>query len=275
VAEIRIPFPPGADLVQPYPVHLAEFDGPLDLLLHLIRKNEVDLKNLPVAEICRQYHEYLMLMQELDLEVAAEFLYVESLLVHIKSQMVLPRAATEGGPQEDPREELVRRLLEYRKYKAAAETLHEIEVQRLGVWARPTVKPEAAEPAEGEAAEPEEETDLSDVSLFDLLGFFKTVLERYKAAHPKAMEIQHPAFTIRQKMEEMLARVRSGSGAAALSDIFQSLSGRAEVIATFLAVLELLRMGMVRALQAEEFGEIYLDATGEERSLENYEEAYR
>jgi segregation and condensation protein A len=149
---IRIPVPPGAELVQPYPVRLPQFEGPLDLLLHLIRKNEVDLKNIPVAEICRQYHEYLMLMTELDLEVAAEFLYVEALLVHIKSQLVLPRAAAEGEAT-DPREDLVRRLLEYRKYKAAAETLHEMEVQRLGVWARPTMKPDKAEvaaPAEGE-----------------------------------------------------------------------------------------------------------------------------
>ena len=88
---IRIPVPPGAELVQPYPVKLPMFEGPLDLLLHLVRKNEVDLRNIPVAEICRQYHEYLVVMQELDLEVAAEFLYMEALLVHIKSQMVLPR----------------------------------------------------------------------------------------------------------------------------------------------------------------------------------------
>jgi segregation and condensation protein A len=289
VAEIRIPIPPGAELVQPYPVHLPDFDGPLDLLLHLIKKNEVDLRNLPVAEICRQYHEYLMLMQELDLEVAAEFLYVESLLVHIKSQMVLPRTQLEGGPQEDPREELVRRLLEYRRYKAVAETLHEMEAQRLGMWARPTMKPDKPEAvADGEegaegaaAAEPAEpdqtqdETDLSEVSLFDLLGFFRNVLERYKAAHPRALENEHPRYNIKEKMEEMLSLVRGGSGTAALAEVFHSLSGRAEVIATFLAVLELLRLGMVRAVQAEEFGEIYLNATGEEQSLENYEEAYR
>src|SRR5512140_1695550 len=95
---IRVPIPPGAEIVQPYPVHLPQFDGPLDLLLHLIRKDEIDLRNIPVVDICRQYHEYLVLMVELDLEVAAEFLYVEALLVQIKSQMVLPRTpAPEGG----------------------------------------------------------------------------------------------------------------------------------------------------------------------------------
>src|SRR3974390_3368632 len=132
MAEIRIPLPPGAELMQPYPVKLPQFEGPLDLLLHLIRKNEVDIRDIPVADICRQYHEYLVLMHELDLEVAAEFLYVEAILVHIKSQLVLPRAASDGTPQEDPREELVRRLLEYRKYKGVAEKLHEMESLRLG-----------------------------------------------------------------------------------------------------------------------------------------------
>lgn len=267
---IRIPVPPGADLVQPYPVRLPTFEGPLDLLLHLIRKNEVDLRNIPVAEICRQYHEYLVLMQVLDLEVAAEFLYVEALLVQIKSQMVLPRpTGTEGKPVEDPREELVKRLLEYRRYKAAAETFHEIEAQRLGLWQRPTQKPDAA--PEGEEAE----TDLSEVSLFDLLGFFRNALERHRALHPRALEIAHAKFSIKEKMEQMLTRVRSGAGSAALSEVFRSLSGRAEVIASFLAVLELLRLGLVRAVQADEFGEIYLHATGEDLSLENYEEAYR
>jgi segregation and condensation protein A len=262
---VRIPVSPGVELVQPYPVKLPQFEGPLDLLLHLIRRNEVDLRNIPVAEICRQYHEYLVLMEELDLEVAAEFLYVEALLVHIKSQMVLPRPPG-GEPQQDPRDELVRRLLEYRKYKGVAETLHEMESTRLGLWARPPVKPEGAE---------EEEADLSEVSLFDLLTFFKGAMDRYRAAHPPAMEIAHQRFSIREKMEEMMARIAAGGGRTPLSDVFRSLSGRAEAIAIFLAVLELLRLRLVRALQSDEFGEIDLEATGETVSLEDYEEAYR
>jgi segregation and condensation protein A len=268
---IRIPVPPGADLVQPYPVRLPQFEGPLDLLLHLVRKNEVNLKDIPVAEICRQYHEYLVLMQELDLEVAAEFVYVEALLVNIKSQMVLPRAPGAAEPEVDPRDELVKRLLEYRKFKAVAETLHEMEAQRLGMWSRPQQKPDVSE---AELLE-ETEQELSEVSLFDLLGFFKNALDRYRAAHPPAMEIQHARFSIKEKMEDMLARVMTGSGTAALSEVFAELSGRAEVIASFLAVLELLRLGLVRAVQAEEFGEIHLRATGGEMSLEGYEEAYR
>ena len=177
---IRIPVPAGADLMGPYPVKLPQFEGPLDLLLHLIRKNELDIRNLPLVDICRQYHEYLVLMQELDLEVAAEFLYVEAMLVHIKSQMVLPRAPA-SAPEEDPRDELVRRLLEYRKYKGVAETLHEMEAVRLGLWSRAPAK---LETLEGEA----EEADLSEVSLFDLLTFFKVALDRYRAQHPPSME---------------------------------------------------------------------------------------
>src|ERR1039458_10778537 len=161
---IRIPVPAGAELMQPYPVKLPQFEGPLDLLLHLIRRNELDIRNLPLADVCRQYHEYLVLMQELDLKVAAEFLYVEAMLVHIKSQMVLPRA-TANAPEEDPRDELVRRLLEYRKYKGVAETLHEMEAVRLGLWSRAPAKLETR-------SEEAEEADLSEVSLFDLLTFF-------------------------------------------------------------------------------------------------------
>jgi segregation and condensation protein A len=269
MAEIRIPVPAGSDLMQPYPVKVPQFEGPMDLLLHLIRKNEVDLRNIPVADICRQYHEYLVLMQELDLEVAAEFLYVEALLVHIKSQLVLPRAVSpDGTPAEDPRDELVRRLIEYRKYKGVAETLHEMEALRLGLWSRPPARLEAAD-AEAE------ETDLSEVSLFDLLTFFRGALDRYRAAHPASLEIAHQKFSIKEKMENMLTRVRSGGGPVPLSDVFKGLSGRAEAIAVFLAVLELLRLRVVKARQESEFGDILLDATDETVTLEGYEESYR
>jgi segregation and condensation protein A len=268
VAEgIRIPIPPGAEIVQPYPVHLPQFDGPLDLLLHLIRKEEVDLRNIPVVDICRQYHEYLVLMQELDLEVAAEFLYVEALLVQIKSQMVLPRTPSPDGTEvPDPREELVNRLLQYRKFKGVAETLHVYEIERIGMYPRPTYHLEA-QPEE-------EETDLSEVSLFDLLTLFKGAVDRYRAMNPPAMAIAGQKFSIREKMQDMAARVKE-SGRVALSEVFKTLSGRAEAIAVFLAVLELLRLLLVRALQADEFGEIYLEPTGESLALEGYEEEYR
>ncbi len=265
---VRIPVPPGIELVQPYPIKLPTFEGPLDLLLHLVRKSEVDLKNIPVAEICRQYHEYLVLMQELDLEVAAEFLYMEALLVHIKSQLVLPRTTLpDGTPAEDPRDELVRRLLEYRKYKGVAETLHEMEAQRLGLWARAPMRLEDG----GE----EEEADLTEVSLFDLLTLFRGVLDRYKAQHPPALEIAHQKFSIREKMDQMLSRIRTAATPTPLTEVFAALTGRAEAIAVFLAVLELLRLRIIRALQTAEFAEIYLETTGENVSLDDYQEVYR
>lgn len=264
---IRIPIPPGAELVQPYPVHVPQFDGPLDLLLHLIRKEEIDLRNIPVADICRQYHAYLVLMVELDLEVAGEFLYVEALLVQIKSQMVLPRTpAPDGGEAPDPREELIARLLQYRKFKGVAETLHVYEVERIGMYPRPSYRPET----ETE----EEETDLSEVSLFDLLTLFKGAVDRFRTLNPPAMSITQQRFSIREKMQDMAGRIRE-SGRVALSEVFGTLSGRAEAIAVFLAVLELLRLLLVRALQTEEFGEIYLEPTGENLTLEGYEEEYR
>jgi segregation and condensation protein A len=269
MAEIRIPVPPGADVVQSYPVRLPQFTGPLDLLLHLIRRNEVDIRNIPVAEICRQYHGYLVLMEELDLEVAAEFLYVEALLVNIKSQMVLPAVPSEGQPAEDPRAELVRRLLEYRKFKGVAETLHEMEAPRLGIWARPSVA------APGGPEEDAEEVDLSEVSLFYLLTLFKGALERYQLSHPAPLEIEHQKFSIREKMAAMLDHVRAAPGRVPFSEVLRGLSGRAEAIAVFLAVLELLRLRFVRAFQPEAFGEIYLEGSGSEASLEGYEETYR
>jgi segregation and condensation protein A len=130
-------------------------------------------------------------------------------------------------------------------------------------------------PAYHPETEPEEEeTDLSEVSLFDLLTLFKGAVDRYRALNPPAMAIAAQKFSIREKMEEMAGRVRD-TGRVALSEVFRSLSGRAEAIAVFLAVLELLRLLLVRALQTEEFGEIYLEATGENLALEGYEEEYR
>jgi segregation and condensation protein A len=136
------------------------------------------------------------------------------------------------------------------------------------LWSRPPAKLDVTEV---EA----EETDLSEVSLFDLLTFFKGALDRYRAAHPPTLEISHQRYSIKEKMEDMLARVRSGAGPVPLSDVFRGLAGRAEAIAVFLAVLELLRLRVVRARQAAEFGDILLESTGEDVALDGYEESYR
>jgi segregation and condensation protein A len=258
------PDPRQAELVQPYPVHVPQFDDRSTCCCTAVRKEEIDLRDIPVADICRQYHDYLVLMVELDLEVAGSSSR-RGAPRQIRNQLVLPRTpAAEGAA--DPREELVARLLQYRKFKGVAETLHVYEVERIGMYPRPSYKPEA-EPEE-------EETDLSDVSLFDLLTLFKGAVDRFRALHPPEMAITQQRFSIREKMQDMTGRIRE-SGRVALSEVFGTLSGRAEAIAVFLAVLELLRLLLVRALQAEEFGEIYLEPTGENLTLEGYEEEYR
>src|SRR5438128_3922689 len=157
-------------------VKLSNFEGPLDLLLHLIKKNEVNVHDIPIALITAQYLEAIALMQELDLDVAGEFLVMAATLIHIKSKMLLPRpetaAGVEGEIEEDPRAALVRRLLEHQKFKAAAGLLHEREQVRAAQWQRPDVRVAALA---GDDYEPELEVDL-----FSLLSAFRGVVERAK-----------------------------------------------------------------------------------------------
>src|SRR5918993_2695893 len=160
-------------ILEAYPVRLENFEGPLDLLLHLIRKHEVNIYDIPIALITQQYVAYVELMQEMNLDVAGEFLVMASTLIHIKSRMLLPRpdpAQEDGEPEEDPREALVRRLLEHQKFKAAADLLHDRETLRGAQYTRADASVAAAA---GEPFEPELEVDL-----FTLLSAFRGVLER-------------------------------------------------------------------------------------------------
>ncbi len=160
-------------ILENYPVRLANFEGPLDLLLHLIKRHEVSIYDIPITTITKQYLEYIDLMTEMNLDVAGEFLVMAATLIHIKSRLLLPRAdPTQEDPEEDPREALVRRLLEHQKFKAAAELLHERETLRSAQWTRPDGP--IAEIA-GEAPEPEVEVDL-----FSLISAFRNVVERAK-----------------------------------------------------------------------------------------------
>src|SRR5687768_12027918 len=160
-------------ILEAYPVRLENFEGPLDLLLHLIRKHEVDIYDIPIALITQQYLDYIGLMQEMNLDVAGEFLVMAATLIHIKSRTLLPRpdpTQDEGAEAEDPREALVRRLLEHQKYKAAAELLHDRETLRGAQFGRPDA---SVARAAGDAYEPELEVDL-----FTLISAFRGVLER-------------------------------------------------------------------------------------------------
>src|SRR6188508_3174479 len=156
-------------VLEDFPIRLLNFEGPLDLLLHLIKKHEVNVYDIPISLITQQYLDYLDLMQELNLDVAGEFLVMAATLIHIKSRELLPRPdPTQEDPEEDPREALVRRLLEHQRFKAAAELLHERETLRSAQWTRPDGP--IAEIA-GEAPEPE-----IDVDLFSLMAAFRQVL---------------------------------------------------------------------------------------------------
>jgi segregation and condensation protein A len=229
-----------------YPVRLENFEGPLDLLLHLIKKHEVNVYDIPVTLITKQYLDYLGLMRELDLEVAGEFLVMAATLIHIKSRMLLPRPAPEQeDPQEDPREVLVRRLLEHQRYKAAAELLHERETVRSAQWSRPE---ERVAGIAGEEDEPE-----LDVDLFSLLSAFRAVVERAKQ-RPQ-IDLPGEQISIEQRIEQLLGRL-SETDACGFEDLFSDTATRADLVVTFLALLEMIRLRLVRVFQTGPFGEI-------------------
>ena len=232
-----------------YSVKLDAFEGPLDLLLFLIRKNELNIYDIPISLITEQYLGYLTLMQELDLDVAGEFLVMASTLIHIKSKMLLPRPETadEGaGEEEDPREALVRRLLEHQKYRAAAELLHERELVRGAQHARPDERVEAVV---GEDYEPELEVDL-----FSLMAAFRGVLER--ASRKPRMVIPPEQISIEDRMAQLLSRL-SETDACGFEELFADGDGsKPFLIVTFLALLEMIRLKMVRAFQPAGTGAI-------------------
>jgi len=233
-------------ILQNYPVRLANFEGPLDLLLHLIKKHELDIYDIPIAIITKQYLDYVNVMQELDLDIAGEFLVMAATLIHIKSRMLLPRPdPRQEDPEEDPREALVRRLLEHQKFKAAAELLHEKETLRSAQWARPD---ERVAGVVGEPEEPEIEVDL-----FSLMSAFRQVLERAKA-RPK-VQLPPEQISIETRIEQLLARL-SETEACGFEDLFADVQTKAGMIVTFLALLEMIRLKLVRVFQGGAFGEI-------------------
>jgi len=243
------------------PVATEAFSGPLDLLLHLIRVNQVSITDIPIARITEQYTAYLDAMQELDLDVASEYVALAAELIYIKSRMLLPRPA--GAPVEDPRQDLARRLLEYERFKRMAESLHEIDSLRAGLWPRPEMQlPKAGENV------------TMEVSLFDLIEGFRNVTERYKLAHPAAMEIRHLRFSVRAKMEELLARLDEQK-TLPLLEFLGAMQYRAEAVTAFLATLELIRLGVVRVFQTAPFAEIHATRTDVPFSTEQVRDTYR
>jgi segregation and condensation protein A len=233
-------------VLEDYPIRVLNFEGPLDLLLHLIKAHEVNIYDIPILRVTQQYLDYLDLMQELNLEVAGEFLVMAATLIHIKSRMLLPRPdPTQEDPAEDPREALVRRLLEHQRFKAAAELLHEKEIQRSAMWHRPDGR--VAEVV-GEAPEPEIEVDL-----FSLMAAFRQVLERARA-RPRVI-LPPEQMPIETRIEQLLARL-SETDACGFEELFADVQTRAGMVVTFLALLEMIRLKMVRVFQQASFGAI-------------------
>ena len=238
-----------------YQLSLPSFHGPLDLLLHLIRKHEIDIHDIPILLITEQYNAYLEAMTELDLDIAADYIYMAALLINIKSRMLLPRdeaAAGEGG--DDPRKELVDRLVEYQRFKAVAESFAELDVVRMGMFARPRVPPPGTD-------EPTD-VDMTDVGLFDLIDAFRTALVRYRQNHPQAIELHRVTHKVSDKMREIYGKLQEV--APIRLQWFLEGRDRNELIAVFLGMLELVRLGGVALQQGEIFGEILMNRTEKE-----------
>jgi len=230
------------------PIRLEHFEGPLDLLLHLVRKHDVNIYDIPIALITAQYLDTIHLMQELNLDVAGEYLVMAATLIHIKSKMLLPRPETAAGvegEEEDPRDALVRRLIEHHKFKAAAGLLHEREQLRAAQWRRPDER--VAEIASDDY-EPELEVDL-----FTLLTAFQAVVQRAKL-RPKVM-LPPEQLPVEVRIDQLLARL-SETDACGFEELFADVQDRSGLIVTFLALLEMIRLKLVRVFQSGSFGPI-------------------
>lgn len=244
-----------------YRIELESFQGPLDLLLHLIRKNELDIYDIPIAEITDQYLAYLDIMRDLDLDVASEFLVMASTLMYIKSRMLLPvdEEEEEEGEGEDPREELIRRLIEYKKYKKAAEELAQMPVLHHDIFVRP-------ETDTGSQA-----GDVyTEATIFQLMDAFQKVLTEADKRTP--VEITRETFTMEDGIS-LIETSLSGRPSMSFTGLFSGLDSRRKIITVFLSVLELIRRGRLIAVQAEYADPISLVLNGEpEKSADPHEE---
>jgi segregation and condensation protein A len=224
-----------------YTFRLEGFEGPLDLLLHLIQKNELDIFNIPIALVTEQYLEYLQLMKVLNLDVAGEYLLMASTLLHIKSKMLLPKSLEGEEEEEDPRAELARRLLEYQKYKQAAGELEKRPILDRDVFIR-LMAVELEEVPEEERIE---------VNLFELLEAFRQVLERVRADTVHEVILEH--LSVEDKIQEILTLLGRENRSMAFHRLFPEQASRRVVVITLLAILELVKMKRIRIFQLAPF----------------------
>lgn len=245
----------------PLNFHLENYEGPLDLLLDLIRKQEIDIYNIPIARITAQYLDYMNRAAEMDIELSAEFIFMAATLIHIKSKMLLPRdpALAELIPEEDPRKELVDRLLEHERFKTAAEMLHQKRVVEEAVWSNPQIEQFRTE----EGMEP----GLA-VSLFDLVKTFQGVLERIKTR--PTYEINKEDVSVPDMIRYLHHVFEEGRAGESVSarELFERQKSRRAMICLFLAMLELVKIQAIGLVQQEGFGEIGL------KRLKGFETAF-
>lgn len=223
-------------------IRLDIFEGPLDLLIYLIKKDHLNVYDIPITQVVDQYLKFLEFMKLLDINIASEYLVMAANLINIKSKMLLPRPQEPQEDEIDPRDELVKRLLEYEKFKEAAEFLRDRELERNKYFKRP-----AAEASKGEA--------YIEASIFDLINAFKTALKEV----PKGIffEVVKDEFTVEEKIHDLLHLILE-KGKVSLEELFSAAKNKLEIVVTFLAILELIKLKEIAAVQEEIFGPILI-----------------
>lgn len=234
------------DRIMPYNIKLPVYEGPLDLLLHLIKKNKIDIYDIPIAVITSQYLDYLEAMKELNLEIAGEFLVMAATLLHIKSRMLLPVVQSETSEEEDPRTELVHKLVEYQQFRELALKLDELDIYQSQLYFREPL------PEEKPGIEVEYEFE---VSLFDLISAFHKALKSTEAQAPYKVEVER--IDIQQKMIELLEALET-TPSLSFTALLKDITRKVELIALFLGILELVKLGQISLKQSEFCGEILL-----------------
>ena len=233
-------------MASPYRINLPSYEGPLDLLLDLIRKQEMDILNIPIAKITEQYLDYLHQLEKLDIDVSADFIYMAATLIHIKSKMLLPVDPLLAAEEQDPRDELVHRLLEHEKFKNAAQLLYQKQQVEANVWSHPDKSLYGGDEVQGELV----------VSLVDLVKTFQHVLERRKEV--PQFGLRHDTVSIAQMMDRLRQRLLVTDEPISLIEFFETCETKNAMIVALLAVLEMVRMQAVLLVQSDLFEDIRL-----------------
>ena len=246
-----------------YKVKFEVFEGPMDLLLYLVKKEEVDIYEVNLTKLAREFIEYVDLMREFDIEIAGEFLVMASTLMYIKSKELLPVdqqvQAEDDDEGEDPRWELIRKLVEYKKFKDAAGKLETLEAEQENIYPRL--------PAKQEFEMPEDRGPRTEVSLFDLIDAVNDVIKRVESRTASGTEVFDEQFTVAEKITAIHALI-ADEESFSFAELFAAAASRSEVVATFLAMLELIRLRKIEITQPDTFGEIRISRSEGEAALE-------